>query len=247
MIATAAFALQKDKKEVEGMKLFWRGDLVKKGPAVNADDCKYPCKREAFCGQCDNSTSAWENEFSKQFKTGTIQFRGDDITKALLLVQMFRGGLMSIDIHHYMECQHCGPYLKDVGANMLELQRFHEAVCQRSDEIAEKCQQLKPVVLHSTTFGGRILFPMVVFVNGFGPILYAQIPPYFWAIPAPSFQGELSLPVFISVVGEIARVCSEEETKFFQREAAADQWRGTIPQPVLIFPLFDLKCCLKVF
>ncbi len=240
---------------MERALLFWRGDLEKKDPAVYAKAvyakiCTYPCERKAFCGKCDNSTSAWEAAFSKEIKvdsTGTIQSKGKDITKAVLLVQMFRGALFSINLEHYMECQECGRYLKDVGSSILELKRFHEAVCEGSSQVAEKCEQLKPIVFHNTRFPGKVLYPIVVHVKGFGIILYAQIPPFFWAIPAPSCERELTLLDFVSVVEEIAKRCSQEETEFFKNEDAR-KWKKVISphMPVLIFPLFQSNCCVQL-
>jgi len=40
--------------------------------ATVAKACTYPIKRESFCGKCDNSTSDWEREFSKQFGRSNI-------------------------------------------------------------------------------------------------------------------------------------------------------------------------------
>ncbi len=134
-----------------------------------------------------------------------------------------------------------------MGSSILELKRFHEAVCLRSDQVAEKCEQLKPIVFHMTQFPGKVLYPIVVYVKGFGIILYAQIPPFFWAIPAPSCERELTLPDFISVVDEIAKRCSQEETEFFKDEAARE-WKEAIKphEPVLIFPLFQSNCCVQL-
>ncbi len=260
LLAAASFALNMKVEDVEKMRLFWRGDLkLKKAAddpvfhqhAATAKVCTYPVIREGFCGKCDNSTSAWEGAFSEQFTTGTIRYGVDDkdVTKEILLIQMFRGSILSIDLRHFMECHSCNRYLKDVGESMVELMRLHEAACEKSwAEVTEQCQQLKPVVYRSTTtIGGRVLFPIVINVVGFGLILYAQIPPFYWALPAPNCERQLTAIEFASIVRQIATKCSEEETEFFEREAAAREWRDSVPQPVMIFPLFDnYKCCIEI-
>ncbi len=257
LLAASAFALNMEKKDVEQKRVFWRGDLMLKKAAddpvfhrhaATAKVCTYPVIREGFCGKCDNSTSAWEGAFSEQFTAGTIRYGVDDkdITKEILLIQMSRGSILSIDIRHFMECHSCNRYLKDVGESMLELMRLHEAACEKNwAEVTEQCQQLKPVVFHSMSIGGRVLFPIVINVDGCGLFLYAQIPPFYWALPAPSCEGELTATEFASIVRQIATKCFEQETEFFKREAARE-WRDSVPQPVMIFPLFD-KCCIEIY
>ena len=250
LISAATFALGKPKEEVKDMCLFWREDLIdrmkghhrQKGAyesAVTTRDCKYPVKWEAFCGKCGNSTSAWENQFGEQFGSTTIEHNRVDITEHILLVQMFRASILSIDIQHFMVCQPCTRYVVDICKTMLELMVFHEAVCdQRLDEAAELCKQLKPVMFHNIKLGGKVLYPIVVNVKGLGLVLYAQIPPYYWAVPAPSCEGELT----ILIVAEIAGMCSQTEK---EGNELAKQWKNAVTEPVLIFPFFG-KCCIEV-
>lgn len=251
--------LDMQKGDVEHMRLFWRKDL---SIAKCADDpkfykhatvakaCTYPVKREAFCGKCDNSTSDWEGEFSKQFGKSNIEFRQDDITEAILLIQMFRGSIFSIDIRHYMECQPCHMHLPEVGKTMRELMMLHLAVCEKKPfaDVADQCKQLKPIIFHNTAIKNRILFPMVVNVESYGIILYAQIPPYFWAVPSPSYAGRLTELDLSLIVSQIAELCSQQEQDYFDNPDNIDakEWKETVPQPLLIFPLLNSKCGIKV-
>ena len=216
--------------------------------ATIAKSCTYPVRREAFCGKCDNSTSGWEGEFSKQFGKPNIKFRQEDITEAILLVQMFRGSLLSIDIQHFMECESCNVHLQEVGETVLALMMLHQAVCEKKTfaDVAKQCSQLKPVIFHNTVIDvkQRILFPMVVNIAGFGLILYAQIPPYFWAVPTPSCGDRLTEHHLRVIVPQIATECSNQEEDFFHDNSDAKKWKETVKQPLLVFPL--LKCCINI-
>ncbi len=214
-----------------------------RGSAVTAEQCTYPIKREAFCGECDNSTSLWERAFSEQFesRTGAIEYEGKDITKAILLIQMFRGALLSIDIPHFMECEACIPYLGDVGEIMLDLMRLHRAACaKKSTDVDQMCEKLKPIVNHNVEFQRyrKIMYPTAVHVEGFGVVLYAQIPPYYWAVPAPSCERVLDDEKLWDIADQITNMA---ESTF----KADSRWKGSAPQPVLVLPLFD-ECCVKV-
>ena len=259
LIAAAARALGITKEAVEDMPLFWRNDLsiVKRGNDPNfhkhatiAKTCTYPVKREAFCGKCDNSSSYLEQAFSEQFGKPNIRFRQDDITEVILLIQMFRGSILSIDIQHYVGCQPCGKYLSEVGETMLELMHLHQAVCEKKpfSDVAEQCERLKPAVFYKTDMdvGHRILFPMVVNTESLGLILYAQIPPYFWAVPCTVRARKRPEVDLSEIVRLIDTECSKQEEDFFGdvNNVDAKEWKDTVHKPLLVFPL--LKCCINI-
>ena len=214
--------------------------------ATIAKSYTYPIKHEAFCGICDNSTSHLEGAFFEQFGKPNIEFRQEDITEVILLLLMFRGSVLSIDIQHYMKwCQPCSKYFQAVEETMLELMRLHQEVCEGKPivDVAKQCKRLKPVIFHNTAIdvGQRILFPIVVNIENFGLILYAQIPPYFWAVPC---AGELTEVILSVIVPLIAEQCSKQEEEFFNSNDDAKKWKDTVHKPLLVFRLFN--CCIKV-
>ena len=130
----------------------------------------------------------------------------------------------------------------------LVMVQMFQAVCEKKTfaDVAKQCSQLKPVIFHNTVIDvkQRILFPMVVNIAGFGLILYAQIPPYFWAVPTPSCGDKLTEHHLRVIVPQIATECSNQEEDFFYDNSDAKKWKETVKQPLLVFPL--LKCCINI-
>jgi len=163
---------------------------------------------------------------------------------------MFRGSILSIDIWHYMEYQPCSMYLQEVGETMRDLMMLHLAVCEKKPfaDVADQWKQVKPIIFHNTAIKNRILFPMVVNVESYGIILYAQIPPYFWPVPSPSYAGRLTELDLSLIVSQIAELCSWQEQDYL-RQPRQHRCKGMERNCVTAasdFPLLNSKCCIKV-
>ena len=196
--SSMSFLLKKPRNEIEQLKVIWRSDL--QSLKVTAARCTYRFKREAFCGACDHSTSDWENALASGFGQKSIEVRHfGNALEPTLLVQMLRGAILSIDIPHYMECESCGQLIEAIGGIMLDLKRFHEKVCSElklanngpsksaaMKEIKDAQKLLKAVFyvpdLQSCCNTHMIEYLLAVTLDDIGPIIYAQIPPYYWAV-----------------------------------------------------------------
>ena len=263
-----AFGLKIPRDEVEKLQVIWRSDLQSHARAVTASKCTYRFKREAFCGPCDNATSGWENALVQNYgKPSAVVGHFGDVLKPTLLIQMFRAAILSIDISHYMECQRCGQLLEAVGGTLLNLMRFHEKVCSElkvandgrsksacMEEIRDAQDPLKVVFsvqhVNESYSGERIIeYPLAVNLDDIGPIIYAQIPPYYWAVPTDPEKAAMLTERFPQIIEQINMTLHLERYTFFEKDSNALKWRDILHRKGIVLMLvhrYVSRCCIDL-
>lgn len=271
--AAAAFALQNGMQEnqLNSFKPFWVY-----GPR-SASRCTLRVQRECLCKECDNSTSVWEDNLSKQFgkprifQTKKTKF-GDvyliDVTELVLLMQVFRGAMMSIDIAHMALCREectCKHYTRHVLLTMYNLAKLHSYICKTFgdrfdstqkylsalEEARSKTKQLKPTVFYTTeyTHVHQLEYPLIAIEPDIGPVIYAQIPPYYIAIPTIDENAEEIADRQMKglITGVNAELHYNRYPKFYDENPTAREWKESLVncRPILVFPNGN-PCCIHV-
>ena len=228
--------------------LYYRGDFIgeRKGPPlVNSSQNTTP-HRKLFSLQTDASISMWEKAFSEQFGKQQILFKEHDITAPLLVVILYRCAYQgSIMINHFFERRDCMCYRLSVQLQkaMLKLDYHHSLMCKLAQQMSSKeydeesaakdhREQMYLLYHHCESLARnypRIEFPHFVEVRIQRPekklpkflhIIYMQIPPYFFAVPADCCEDttfrELQ-PQFPSVIREIHKKLEIEKECFFRQ------------------------------
>lgn len=238
-----------------GMKLFWFFNHP-----VSARHCTFPVQRECLCHPCDNATSDWEQMLSEQFGNEQIFLKihglNEDITMPILLTLLFRGAVLSIDPVHMFECSDCNPYFHEVLMTVCNLAKLHHAICKnfRKDQTKEsyraklqkvqrECSALEPVFVYTTKHMHNgmhwIEFPLVVVYPDVGPVIFAQIPPYYIAVPTVRENAKLLREKMDSLIMWTNRELQGRYNRFF-KDPAAEKWMkdliGKCCQPMLVFP-----------
>ena len=266
-IALKYFGLKIQRGEVEKLQVIWRNDLQSLACGVTVARCTYPVRSEAFCGPCDNATSGWESALVRNYGEQSIEIRHfGDVLKPTLLIQMFRAAILSIDISHYMECQCCGQLLEAVGGTLLNLMRFHEKVCSLKDaidgrsksacmeEIRDAQDPLKVVFsvqhVNESYSDERIIeYPLAVNLDDIGPIIYAQIPPYYWAVPTDPKKAAMLTERFPRIIEQINMTLHLERYTFFEKDSNALKWRDILHRkgivPMLVHRYVS-RCCIDL-
>ena len=215
--------------------LYYRGDFIgeRKGPPlVNPSQNTTP-HRKLFSQQTDVSISLWEKAFSEQFGKQQIMFKGRNITAPLLVVILYRCAYQgSIMIHHFIhsECRDCMCCSLGIQTAMLKLDSYHRLMCNYAQKMSSKMydeesvakdhEQMYLLYHHCESLACNypyIEFPHIVEVGIQWQekkstkklhIIYMQIPPYFFAVPADCCSDttfrELQ-PQFPSVIREIQK------------------------------------------
>ena len=226
--------------------LYYRGDFIgeRKGPPlVNPSQNTTP-HRKLFSLQTDASISMWEKAFSEQFGKQQILFKEHVITAPLLVVILYRCAYQgSIMINHFFECRDCISCRLGIQKAMLKLDYHHSLMCKLAQQMSSKeydeesaakdhREQMYLLYHHCESLARnypRIEFPHFVEVRiqrpekklpNFLHIIYMQIPPYFFAVPADCCEDttfhELQ-PQFPSVIREIHKKLKIEKECFFRQ------------------------------
>ena len=227
--------------------IYYRGDFVgeRKGPPlVNSSQNTTP-HRKLFSQQTDASISLWEKAFSEQFGKNRIVFKGCNITAPLLLVLLYRSAYQgSIMIRHFIrsECRDCMCCSLGIQKAMLKLDKIHCLMCKYAQQMSSKMydeesaakdhEQMNLLYHHCESSAHNypyIEFPHIVEVGiqqrekkltKTLHIIYMQIPPYFFAVPADCCDDTTHCilePHFPSVIREIHKRLEIERECFFKQ------------------------------
>ena len=227
--------------------LFYRGDFIgerKGSPLVNSSQNTTP-HRKLFSQQTDASISLWEKSFSEQFGKKRIVYKRCDVTAPLMLVLLYRSAYQgSIMIRHFIhsECRDCMRCSLGIQRAMLRLDKIHCLMCKYAQQMSSKSydedsavkdyEQMDFLYQHCESSAHNypyIEFPHVVEVGlqqrekkltKTLHIIYMQIPPYFFAIPADCCTDTTRCilePHFPSVIREIHKKLEIERECFFRQ------------------------------
>ncbi len=257
---TAPETEEKDKKKIGTKQLFWLH-----GEPRSAGKCILPVLRECLCRPCDESTCDWEKALGAQFANERIMLtingicKGkEDITELVLLMQVFRGAMMSVDLQHMRTCPNCQPYFVDVFKMLRSLAEIHHSVCveireskQEVKDVREKCRELGSTIFYSTEHkhDHLIEYPLVAIVPNIGPVIYAQIPPYYIAIPTYR-KREFSRDLMEKIIrGVNLELLHSRQSRFYEDTVGAKDWKDNLIRegcrPMMVFPCPNI-CCIDL-
>lgn len=269
--AAASLALKMPAKTIIKEQLFWLH-----GPC-SASKCTLPVLRECLCHKCDSSTSDWEkalhNQFGKQRIILTMKGMNEDITELVLLMQVFRGAMMSIDGAHMLSCLNCERYSQQVLCTMLYLAKLHRFVCENFEhkpkehneteeqkkvylstikDARNRCKQLPAVVRHTTEHIDvhQIEYPLVAIVPDIGPVIYAQIVPYYIVIPTVRENiGKLDDIQLRKIIDGVNIELDYRHREFYDSNEGGRNWKDSLfkknCRPMLVFPYHN-QCCIQL-
>ncbi len=251
LIAAAAFCLERDRPEVNKSKLdlFWLH-----GKPCLAAQCVLPVKSASLCETCDASTSEWEKALVNKFgqeriflekKCDGVVTVKEDITELALLMQVIRAAMMTIDLHHMLHtCSYSWRYYFDVLQALLSLAKVHHTVCKefagrtKQDEycsklevVREKCTEvgLNPTIRRSVenTHDHLIEYPLVAIVQDLGPVIYAQIPPYYIAVPTREHSARIGNDLMGKIITQVNVEMYGRREHFYEGEGAQN-WKDKL-------------------
>ena len=217
------------------------------------------------CKRCDESTSICESDFKQRYEAehyiGSLPVLVDS-DAVLFYICIHRGLAVNVDLMHYLSCDNCRQYVIGIRNVLHQAWNFRKTILSNyynkdeekkkeyMDEMAKEAKQAKENLLFHTVgvFPDAkylIEFPFLCAVQtaeGSCALVYAQIPPYCWAVPL-----DLSSPALPELHSNFPAVVDKINKALFDKR---EEYLKSIPVkegkgPKLITRYLP-ECCLKV-